>query len=37
MEIQEKKQINCAIYTRVSTTEGLEQEFTSLRQPARIR
>ena len=30
MEKQEKKQINCAIYTRVSTTEGLEQEFTSL-------
>ena len=27
---QEKKQIHCAIYTRVSTTEGLEQEFTSL-------
>ncbi|MGA2775139.1 MAG: recombinase family protein [Candidatus Omnitrophota bacterium] len=30
METQEKKTINCAIYTRVSTTEGLEQEFTSL-------
>ncbi|MFH1507543.1 MAG: recombinase family protein [Candidatus Omnitrophota bacterium] len=30
MEKQEKKKINCAIYTRVSTTEGLEQEFTSL-------
>ncbi len=29
-EKQEKKKINCAIYTRVSTTEGLEQEFTSL-------
>ncbi|MBU0534105.1 MAG: recombinase family protein [Candidatus Omnitrophica bacterium] len=27
---QEKKKINCAIYTRVSTSEGLEQEFTSL-------
>jgi len=30
MEKQEKKKINCAIYTRVSTTEGLSQEFTSL-------
>jgi len=30
IEKQEKKKINCAIYTRVSTTEGLEQEFTSL-------
>jgi len=30
MEKSEKKKINCAIYTRVSTTEGLEQEFTSL-------
>jgi site-specific DNA recombinase len=30
MEKAEKKTINCAIYTRVSTTEGLEQEFTSL-------
>jgi site-specific DNA recombinase len=30
MEKSEKKNINCAIYTRVSTTEGLEQEFTSL-------
>jgi len=30
MEKAEKKKINCAIYTRVSTTEGLEQEFTSL-------
>ncbi|MFA5143280.1 MAG: recombinase family protein [Candidatus Omnitrophota bacterium] len=30
MEKQEKKKINCAIYTRVSTTEGLAQEFTSL-------
>nr|MBU1328262.1 recombinase family protein [Candidatus Omnitrophota bacterium] len=30
MEKIEKKKINCAIYTRVSTTEGLEQEFTSL-------
>ncbi|MFA5304733.1 MAG: recombinase family protein [Candidatus Omnitrophota bacterium] len=27
---QEKKTIRCAIYTRVSTSEGLEQEFTSL-------
>jgi len=26
----EKKKINCAIYTRVSTTERLDQEFTSL-------
>jgi len=26
----EKKNVNCAIYTRVSTTEGLDQEFTSL-------
>ena len=30
MEKTEKKKINCAIYTRVSTSEGLEQEFTSL-------
>jgi len=30
MEKVKKKQINCAIYTRVSTSEGLEQEFTSL-------
>ncbi|MCX5692225.1 MAG: recombinase family protein [Candidatus Omnitrophica bacterium] len=30
MEKIEKKKISCAIYTRVSTTEGLEQEFTSL-------
>ncbi len=30
MEKQEKKTIRCAIYTRVSTSEGLEQEFTSL-------
>jgi DNA invertase Pin-like site-specific DNA recombinase len=30
MEKAEKKKINCAIYTRVSTSEGLEQEFTSL-------
>ena len=29
-EKQEKKKINCAIYTRVSTSEGLEQEFSSL-------
>ena len=29
-EKQEKKIVRCAIYTRVSTTEGLEQEFTSL-------
>ncbi|MBF0522231.1 MAG: recombinase family protein [Candidatus Omnitrophica bacterium] len=29
-ETKEKKQLNCAIYTRVSTTEGLEQQFTSL-------
>jgi len=27
---KEKPQIKCAIYTRVSTSEGLEQEFTSL-------
>lgn len=27
---KEKPQIKCAIYTRVSTLEGLEQEFTSL-------
>jgi len=26
----EKKKIRCAIYTRVSTSEGLEKEFTSL-------
>lgn len=30
MEKQGKKKINCAVYTRVSTTEGLAQEFTSL-------
>ena len=30
MEKTEKKKINCAIYTRVSTAEGLEREFTSL-------
>jgi site-specific DNA recombinase len=30
METKHKKHINCAIYTRVSTSEGLEQEFTSL-------
>lgn len=30
MEKIERKQIRCAIYTRVSTSEGLEQEFTSL-------
>jgi DNA invertase Pin-like site-specific DNA recombinase len=30
MEKIEKKKINCAIYTRVSTAEGLEREFTSL-------
>ena len=30
MEKIKNKQINCAIYTRVSTSEGLEQEFTSL-------
>lgn len=29
-EKQEKKKIVCAIYTRVSTAEGLEQEFSSL-------
>ena len=29
-EKQEKKIVRCAIYTRVSTSEGLEQEFTSL-------
>lgn len=28
--IAEKKPINCAIYTRVSTSDGMEQEFTSL-------
>ncbi|MFH1698653.1 MAG: recombinase family protein [Candidatus Omnitrophota bacterium] len=28
--MKEKQKINCAIYTRVSTSEGLEQEFTSL-------
>jgi len=27
---KEKKQLNCAIYTRVSTSDGLEQDFTSL-------
>lgn len=30
METQEKKIINCAIYTRKSTSDGLEQDFTSL-------
>ena len=30
MEKVEKQKIRCAIYTRVSTSEGLEQEFTSL-------
>jgi len=29
-EVEEKKIIRCAIYTRKSTTEGLDQEFTSL-------
>ena len=29
-EPKEKKRIYCAIYTRKSTSEGLEQEFTSL-------
>src|SRR3989338_6112130 len=29
-EAKEKKRIHCAIYTRKSTSEGLEQEFTSL-------
>lgn len=28
--IAKKKPINCAIYTRVSTNDGMEQEFTSL-------
>jgi len=27
---KEKKQLNCAIYTRVSTADGLDQDFTSL-------
>jgi len=27
---KEKKKLNCAIYTRVSTADGLEQDFTSL-------
>src|SRR3989338_5762632 len=27
---KEKKWVNCAIYTRKSTTEGLDQDFTSL-------
>ena len=30
MEKREKKRIYCAIYTRKSTTEGLDQDFTSL-------
>ncbi|MCK9615769.1 MAG: recombinase family protein [Candidatus Omnitrophica bacterium] len=30
MDAQEKKIINCAIYTRKSTSDGLEQDFTSL-------
>src|SRR3989338_2446854 len=29
-ETEEKKIIRCAIYTRKSTTEGLDQDFTSL-------
>jgi site-specific DNA recombinase len=29
-ETEEKKQIRCAIYTRKSTSEGLEKDFTSL-------
>ena len=29
-QLVEKQKIRCAIYTRVSTSEGLEQEFTSL-------
>ena len=29
-EKQEKKTINCAIYTRKSTSDGLEQDFTTL-------
>lgn len=29
-EVKEKQIIRCAIYTRVSSAEGLEQEFTSL-------
>ena len=29
-EKQEKKTITCAIYTRKSTTDGLEQDFTTL-------
>lgn len=27
---KEKKKLNCAIYTRVSTSDGLDQDFTSL-------
>ncbi len=30
MDTQEKKIIHCAIYTRKSTSDGLEQDFTSL-------
>jgi DNA invertase Pin-like site-specific DNA recombinase len=30
MEAKQKKRIYCAIYTRKSTTEGLDQEFTTL-------
>jgi DNA invertase Pin-like site-specific DNA recombinase len=30
METKQKKRIYCAIYTRKSTTEGLDQEFTTL-------
>ena len=29
-DTKEKKKIYCAIYTRKSTTEGLDQDFTSL-------
>ena len=30
MEDKKKKRLYCAIYTRKSTSEGLDQDFTSL-------
>jgi hypothetical protein len=33
-ERAERKSVRCAIYTRKSTEEGLDQDFNSLRGPA---
>jgi hypothetical protein len=33
-ERAERKAVRCAIYTRKSTEEGLDQDFNSLRGPA---